>query len=372
MARALRGVAIVVAIATLGVLAQAGEAPPIALQWMAPPEECPDAAYVYGEIARLLGGEARATDSKVTAKAKIVHVKDGLWRVTLTTKTTPSEGGAPSEGSRTVEAESCRSLTDATALILALTINPERVAATAASSSSSSGSPLGSSSALGSSLVAAPSAPSASTSVVASAPSATIVATPADSVSPPISSASASPSTTANGGPDALASFVFGGALDTGTLPFVALGLGATNEARVDRLRLQAIGFWSPKRRATLANRPTAGGDFDLYSLGARVGVSLLDPALSFELAPTLSLAWSRIRASGFGVDRPNDASIDSVALGPGGYAALRLTKPVFLRLQVEALFPLRRPDFVLDAIGDVHTVPLLVGRAQLGLEARF
>jgi hypothetical protein len=334
----------------VGLFARAQGEQAVVLQWSAPPDECPDAAYVQAEIARLLGGGASASDSKVVAKAKVVHAKESVWRVDLSTSSTPSGGGAAVAGSRSLEAESCRSLADATALILALTVNPKRVAEVAASASAPP---------------SASTAPSASASPAASA-SASAPA-PAPTPAPvPVPAPVPAPAPLALG-----ASLMIGGAIDLGSFPVAAFGLAVAIEARVDRLRVDAGVTWLPKRESTLDAHPGQGGDFDALSIAARFGWAVVDER-SIEIAPTLALAWSHVRASGVGITQPNDTSIDLLALGPGAYVAVPIAAPIFLRLQLEALFPFHRPTFVLENIGDVHAVPVVLGRGTLAVELRL
>jgi hypothetical protein len=361
MARAGRGArtaAIALVVGSIGLFARAQGEQAVVLQWSAPPDECPDAPYVQAEIARLLGGGASASDSKVAAKAKVAHVKEGVWRVDLSTAATPSGGGAPVAGSRTLEADSCRSLADATALILALTVNPKRVAEVAASASpSSSVAPLPS---IAPSTSIAPSASIAPSTTTTSEPTITPIATNA-----PKSTSSSI---------DVGVSFMAGGAIDIGSFPVVAVGLAGGAELRLDRLRIDAGLTWIPTRKSTLDAHPSEGGDFDLVSAGGRVGWALVDGSKdrSMEIAPTIALSWSHVRASGVGVEQPNDTSIDLLAFGPGGYVSVPIAAPLFVRLQIEALFPFHRPTFVLENIGDVHAVPAVIGRGTLALELRI
>ena len=147
-------------------LAQTGS---FSLSWQAP-AECPDETHVRRAVEQLLG-EGPPPPAHVSAHAVVEHTSSGHWNVRLTTV----RDGAP--GERVVESESCQSLADATALILALTIDPERVAARAP----------GAASAPASSTVA-PAAPSASAAAPAPA-SASPTAPPAASPAPAPSAA---------------------------------------------------------------------------------------------------------------------------------------------------------------------------------------
>jgi hypothetical protein len=110
-------VAVAAAIAATGVTATAlGQLPSFSLSWQAP-AECPDEAYVRGEVEQLLAGGMPPL-AHVHARARIERADEKEWRVRLTTTRNDITG------ERVVESASCRSLADATALIVALTVDP--------------------------------------------------------------------------------------------------------------------------------------------------------------------------------------------------------------------------------------------------------
>src|SRR4051812_42802254 len=106
-----------VALATLAVGATPARAqgrPTLAFRWTAP-SGCPSEQDVRSEVARLLGRDpANPAAGNLAVNAQVTH--DESWRVTLG-MTSPSE-----VHTRTVQAQTCRGLADATALILALMI----------------------------------------------------------------------------------------------------------------------------------------------------------------------------------------------------------------------------------------------------------
>src|SRR5258708_2813475 len=117
--------------AIVGLPAARAEPPSFSLTWDAPPD-CPDAATVRHAVERLLAGESD-TSVHVDARATVARGDRGSLRVKLVTV---REGRI---GERTFEATSCRSLADATALIVALTIDPTPVAANQPAVQSESG-----------------------------------------------------------------------------------------------------------------------------------------------------------------------------------------------------------------------------------------
>jgi hypothetical protein len=87
------------------------------LSWVAP-VGCPDEASVRGDVQRLLSG----SQASAAARADVTHTGDS-WRVVVTMN----------GGERRLEAASCRALADATALIVAMAVDPARVVANRAS-----------------------------------------------------------------------------------------------------------------------------------------------------------------------------------------------------------------------------------------------
>src|SRR3954469_20446926 len=91
--------------------------------WTAP-EGCPISSEVEASIQALLGHPPRMNDDQeVEVKASARLEPDGLWHGQLDTRL------GSKTGRRTLQAESCRAVADATALIVALMIDPDAVAA---------------------------------------------------------------------------------------------------------------------------------------------------------------------------------------------------------------------------------------------------
>src|SRR5262249_8197629 len=78
-----------------------------------------NASYVVAEIARQLAGSTASPEKKIRARAE-VNKEGPKWRLRLIIDT------ADQHGERMLDAESCRAAADATALILAMTVDPTR------------------------------------------------------------------------------------------------------------------------------------------------------------------------------------------------------------------------------------------------------
>ncbi len=115
---------IVPALVVLGaVFAPAPAAAQLAIEWDVPATECPTVDAVRGEVTRLLGGAVPA-DLALEARAVATRA-GGRWTLRLRTV---MDG---TEGERVIEGDACAPLADAAALVLALMIDPEAVAANA-------------------------------------------------------------------------------------------------------------------------------------------------------------------------------------------------------------------------------------------------
>ena len=335
----------------------------VTLRWTAP-AECPDGAYVQGEIARLLGGQAQGTDAHVDATAVATHPAGGSWHVDLVTHT------ASSKGARALDADSCRALADATALILAMMVNPTKVLEVSASASSSLP-PL-----------PAPTTPAASSwSSASSAP-------PAATAAPPLATTSASPPPTASAPRDDPApatsstsaararwSIAAGGLVDAGSFPSIAFGATASLAVTAGALRVEAAGSYVPSARTSLADRP-GSAVFSLTSASLRVGVVLPFGARWLEWTPVAGVELAQIKASSDRIASPAEGTTGRTSVSLGVIALLPLGSAFALRLLVEGLAPLQRTEFVIDQLAGgqsvVHREPLVVGRASLGVSLRF
>jgi len=300
----------------------------IALAWNAPPE-CPTQRDVLEEIHRRLGGTPAPGRSRLRASGTVQREGDGRYRVHLTTDV----GGVG--GDKELDDASCSALTDAAALVLALTFDPEAVAAASAS----------------------PRPPGQAAPVPA-------ISLPSSRLAAPDRSAA-----TAEPGWHVGAHLAADGAL--GVLPGVALGLGAGASLLVSRLRAE-LGFaWFPTRTGQLQNHSgPGGGDFKLVA-GSAAGcfAALRAPV---ELGPCLGLDAGVMSAEGR--DAPRKGSGTGVWLAPFamGLAVAPLTDVIGLRAEVGAEVPIFRNHFVLENLGVVHRAAPVAGRAALGAEVRF
>jgi hypothetical protein len=243
------------------------------------------------------------------------------------------------QGERTIDATSCESLATATALILALTVDPSKARA---------------------SLPAEPTAPTAE-------------APPA----PPPSPLPAPP----RGSRERMAALVaIGSAGDLGTMPSPALAPQATVGLLFGPVRAELSGDdWGPQN-ATPAGDASEGAHLHLYDATLR-GCFRWRFASRLELDPCVGAGLVYATSDGFTTRSdptftPYQSSGAWMTADGDLLAAWRLFGPIALRASVGAGAPLARPPFVvLRQQGPpkfLHESAAVIGRASLGLEARF
>jgi len=301
--------------------ASAGQA--FALSWQAPPD-CPSPEDVRAEVARLLGGESRLpTDRDFRVRASVAHGQ--TWTVSIETEL----AGRP--GRRAIEAASCQDLADATALILALTIDPD-VAATPK---------------------ARPQAPPPPPPPPVPTPS---QPTPRKQTSP--------------------ADLVIGLSVQgsQGALPSVDLGLGGSVGLVGRHYRFDFRVNYGLRRDqiAHAATPPDAYGQFNFLA-GVLAGCfNLGRGTLAFGPCADAEVGW--VSAKGYGVSKTIPANQPWLAIGAGGYAAISLGSHWIVPLHLDVLAPILRPEFMFTNVPDsrVFQAPAVGARVNAGIELCF
>jgi hypothetical protein len=367
---------VVVAVAAIAGGARADDA--LDLSWTAPPA-CPGRDAVLAEVRRLLGG--RSGKGGRLAVDALVTAADGGYRLRITTR---GDGG---ERARMLAAPTCGELADAAALIIALGLDPQAVAASGTAAPPGSARPDPSSAPAsapsGTGPTPAPPAPSPPGAPAPPSGATGPVATTASSgATGPLGAARASGAARP---PDAAAakaasargwmlSVYAGGAGDAGTFrDATAIARGGVSVAR-GGLRLEVIGLFAWAGRVTVAGDPAKGGEPWLAGAALSVGGDgtpdgrgATRSALRLTGAAGLELGVQG--ASGFGVASPGHGEAPWVA--PFGTAIARwaIVGPLRLRLDVAVLVPLVRPEFVLTNVGLVHQAGPVAGRLSAGIE---
>lgn len=350
------------AAALLGYVARTLDAAPATrtIEWAAPPG-CPRPEYVTARIVALLG-EGSDRSRSIDARARVER-EGSVWRVSLTLR----DGDAA--GTRMLDAESCLAAADATALIVALAIDPSRVAQAESRVASAE-----STAALDGGAV--PDDDARATEDAAPSIAADADLHPARNVAsfvPPASPAALGPQvvdqTPAAMDPARIA-LAAGLVFDDGTLPSPSFGMGGALAWTPHPLRLELAGAYFPTRRSQLDATPTRGGDFSLVAGALRGCYELTSGRVTLAPCGGAELAW--MRAQGFGVDVPLGADGVWASVVAGALAEVPLTPTFGVRTQLDGVFPLSRPRFELAGIAPVHSPAFASVRASLSLGARF
>jgi hypothetical protein len=316
------------------------------IAWEAP-GNCPKAAAVLDEMRRLLGSSAGPlTGAEWSARAVVEH--DDGWHVTIETLV---NGHARR---RTLQAETCVGLVDATAWILALMIDPEVTRAPAPPAPAASAAPPDPAHA-----DATPPPPRGDAEPAKSASS--VAEKPA--VNEPLSPRRpATPSLWL--GPVA--------AVDAGIAPHLGFGLGGAlgvdwSGVRVGLSIVDGIG----SRTADVADPAGAFGSFHLVA--GELAACPTFVAGRARLSPCATFAMAQIQGSAYGVSRTRPNSTTWLGAGTGFAVAFQMGPHLRAAAGVDALVSLSRPRFyILNVQGDVFRTTFVTGRAWIGPEVVF
>jgi hypothetical protein len=301
-----------------------GELLPLDLTWDAP-ERCPDASVVRRRIEQIL--LAPPPPTIVVATAKVRATEAHRFALTLTVRT------GDVEETRNVDAAACSALADATAVVIALAIDP---------------------SLRGGADSEAPTAPPPAPKEPAPPPR-----TPRP---PPPSPGPAKKSLRPAAG--------LGVVVEPGTLPKVGWGLELTAGVRLDRLRLGVRGAVWQRQQPVFDDQTGAGASFAMVQLGAFGGY--LIPVHRFAFGPCTGLEASLVRVHGFGIRSPRSTwtSWPTLALGARGEARLSHFLGLFAR--ADLVVPVDAPTFTLGTSGSgvaLHDPASPVPRFTIGAE---
>ena len=280
--------------------------------WSAP-EGCPSQQQVESEIARLVGGDLRLRDGS-DLRAEVTVSGGPAWSADLTTL------HAGRIGRRRLEAPSCQAAADAVALIIALSIDPDAAAAGGQ-------------------------APAAA---------------PPQVLQPPVSKPRAL---------HILASVHGQGRV--GTLPGADVGAGLGVGLAGVRWRAEVRWTYGLRRDQTATLPSGAAGRFNLAGGSLTACVDVGRGKLAF--GPCGTAEAGRVSATGYGAAAGFSKRTPWLALGGGVFAALMLSEHLRTAVEVDALAPLYRPDYVFDGFsGAVFKAPPVGGRALIDLSWAF
>jgi hypothetical protein len=316
----------------VGSLAQPAAALPVELAWEAP-RGCPDAARIRGEIARLLAStEPGPHRKRVRASAQPHRTADGSWRAQLVIRDDSGETARRTLGDR-----SCTVIADATALIVAIAVDPTIQ------------------------MTAAPAA-------AAPAPASPVSTRPEPAPAPDLSVGRSAPAP-APAARTRYAAGVFGMGRQ-GVLPGGdgAAGLSVAGIAGGWRLEL-AAGYVFPSD-VYLASSSDAGARLWQWWLG--LAPCRIVERRRFEFPLCAGVEGGALHGRGIGgTVAPTDGRQPWLALTAGAGALWLVGDNVGVRVAAAAAVAVLRPAFDLGSEA-VHRTGVLSGRLTLGAEWRF
>lgn len=310
------------ALAVLAVLVWPGAArADLELTWSAPPG-CPDRAAVIASVERAVG----TTPPEALRVAARVRAEEEQWVVDL-------ELSGAASGTRSVRARTCRALARATALIVALALDPQ---------------------------ARVPEEP----------PEEPAPLPPAPPPPPP----PPAPPPPAIAPPPPPRPFVFAAVTgERSLLPGFAPGATFGGGIAWRFVRGDLAGQIVPARRALLEGRSGPGGDLSLLALALR---GCAGPSTRLvALAGCVRLRGARLAAEGTGLAPDYRQTAWLLALEPGAVVRFPVHGGLAAEVEAAAVVPFRRPDFVVlvnDALTSLFR-PAPVGvRVGLGATYRF
>ena len=304
------GATVLIAAAAQASVARADDrgAPALQLQWEAP-AGCPDRDAARAAIEAALGSQRGARTSAVVARVRIARLADCVWHAELWMY------GARGSGERSLKGRSCAHVAEATALVIAMTLDVSDEERGGPPSPAQPG------------TRAAPPAPRFSLGVRATA--------------------------------------------DAGSLPAPTAGAGVALGIELGALHAAVeLTAWLPQFEAG-AVQPGPGGRFGLWTAGAR-GCFVLLGFGALQLGPCLGAEVGVATGRGVGISEP-DTDEHVWLAGLGGLSLRHAgTSPLAVELALAAGVPLRRPTWEIEALAEVFRAAPVFGRAGLSLSWRF
>jgi hypothetical protein len=334
----------------------AGAAPeepmPLDLEWIAP-EGCPSRAEVLEQVARIVTAAASGERARVKARAVFSRMEDGRWHVAITTF---GEGA----GERSLDAASCPAASDATALVLALRIDPTIAARLERTPTTPPFPP--------------PPIPRPDSDAPRTLSPTTPPPNPAEGPSgtPPAPTPPAAPARSSARSQLALGVSV---TLGVGEMPNPDVAGELALAWGLSRLRIEVHAATGFLQNASAPGRSDVTGSTRLFTGGARGCGVLVPRRVSLAACAVGEIDWMWI--SGQGAHVSLDANAGWTALGGGALLTWSLGDRIALRGSLELVAPLTRPNFVIEgptgAVTALVFQPALVAfRGALGAEVHF
>lgn len=326
-------------------IAWAAEGPVLEVRWDAP-AECPADAFTTS-LDRLLAGSALVVPIRV--EATVARTDDG-WSIV-----TDFDAGPERAGRRSFQALTCRTVTQAAALAVAIAVDPGVLDRWVPLEDEES---------------RVPEAPEVPEPREAERGAPGPVARPPDELGPIEAAATVAP---ADDGTRERSRWQgvagVGGVVDGGALPGLGLGVAVAVGVQRGWLRGEVVGT---RRFATqqAASVPGVGGSFTQWWVGARgCGVPRLG---AVELPLCAGLEGGRTAGRGTGLPSSRTSAQPWWAVAVDAGLAWPVRRWIALTARATLAVPLLRQTFTINGLGPVHTVGPVQGRGTLGVELRW
>jgi hypothetical protein len=284
----------------------------VEIEWTAP-DACPDRADVVRRVEIYLGRPPAPSES-LSFRADVRQSDDGHFRATLKSRWT---GGS---AERSFDGIDCVKIARATALIIAMAIDPIDVAEAVTEQKAE--------------------------------------VRPSDE---------ARPAPTVHDGGDLHFGFGIRTTVDAGSLPLPTIGGGPVASLRGGPWELDlAAAAWIP-RRTSGAEERGAGGEISLMTGELRGCREIVPAALTVSLC--LGGEVGVTDGIAFGILSPRHPRSPWVAPLLGFGVRPRLASGVWAWMSFDAAVPLIRPDYYIEGMGSVHRPWPIVARASMGVE---
>ena len=328
-------------------VAAPAEAPPLALAWRAPPA-CPDAADVLRRLDALVPTRPISAPG-LRAEGLVAALPGGSWRLELVLR------GPGIDDARTIDANTCTTLADVAALLLAIAVAPEAVASRQHAVAAAPVEPLPP---RRESLPRREPPPPRET-VVAPAPLAQLE--PGD-----VAPSTRPPPRRAHAVRGALR---LAGGAEVGAIPRWSPTAALAAALLGPGWRVELAGTYSTRNLA-YDDPPGAGGRLQLVA-GALRGCGVPRwRRLEFPVCAGLELGL--LRGVARGVASPRPAGDLWIAAGLGAGAVWRVLENFAVVVGLEVAIGLRRPGFHVETLGELARSQAVGLRPTLGVELRF
>jgi len=332
------------------------------LRWEGTPG-CPDAEAVALAVHRNLGNAPLAEREEIVRAEGRIRPGEGDQ---LELELSIDDGKGP--GTRILQAETCDELADAAALIIAIAIDPDAAALEKAEE------------------------PAGEEPVVDDEPG-LVPAPPAGAAQPPREQskesrprANATPAASGSLGPEIkrtatrprgprsvhvrLGARAVGGA-DVGMTSPIGAAAGLAFGILLPKWRFDLTAVYLPPRQAEAEANPDIGGVLQLWAVGLRAAWVPRAGSVGFPIGAAIELGAMHGRGQGSALEATSANALWAAAVaGPG--LCWAVLQSLALTLELDAVVPMTRPEFLTDRDTLVHRASGVGARMLGGIEVRW